>query len=142
MAATARRSLLLAFAAPFLRAADPRSEINTILSAMATDLADGLASAFLKAFDPQLPGFATLRQEVEGLLAAADVSASVELREFTAEADAMTADVDWYLQMRSRTELRELRQKREVLRFRFTRKGKSWKITSLEPAGFFSYGSN
>ncbi len=132
MAVTARRSFLALVGVAAW--ADERAEINAVLSEMASALANGLAGAFLKPFDRAMPGYEDLRGEVEGLLAAAEVSASVELRG-VAEGKAQ---VDWYLQIKSRRDGLATRQKRELLNVGLEKRGKRWVITSLEPRGFFS----
>jgi hypothetical protein len=138
MAATARRTLLLAALPAGLRA-DDRSDVLALLGEMAADLANGLGGAFVKAFVWEGNERAAFRQEIEALLATAEVSGSVELREFTSSTDKAEARVDWYLYLRARSDVRIVKQKREVLKMFFVRQGKKWRVESFAPRDFFTY---
>lgn len=136
MAAIGRRAFLLGASATHLRA-DARQEIHDLLANMATDLANGLARPFVKNFSPSMPGFAELSKNVDALLATADVSASVEVREVDASAARVVAQVDWYLECKAKRDITELRQRREILRMEFQKSGKRWQIVTLSPSNFF-----
>ncbi|GAB4356919.1 MAG: hypothetical protein OHK0021_01210 [Bryobacter sp.] len=137
MEAIARRAILL-LPALALRA-DERSEIYSLLATMAGDLANGLASSFVKAFAWEQAERLELQREIETLLATAEVSASVELREFGTKGEGAEARVDWYLQMRTRSDVRIVKQKREVLEMFFVRQDKRWRVKSFAPRNFFTY---
>ncbi len=136
MEATGRRSFLFAAAAAGLRA-EPRDEVYRVLADMATDLANGLSRAFVRHFAEDAAGLAEISKNVDALLAAADVSASVELREVREEGARVVAQADWYLQMKSKREIADVRQRREVLRMEFVKAGKRWRVASMKPADFF-----
>jgi hypothetical protein len=136
MEATGRRLFLLTLAPLGLRA-EARDEVYKVLAGMATDLANGLGRAFVKNFVEDMPGFAELSKNVDGLVASADVSASVELREVNVESTRAVAQVDWYLEMKSKREIADVKQRREVLRMEFVKAGKRWRVASMKPADFF-----
>jgi hypothetical protein len=117
--------------------AEPRDEVYRVLADMATDLANGLSRAFLKHFLESMPGIDAVSKNVDALLASAEVSASVELREVSADGARVVAQADWYLEMKSRREIADVKQRREVLRMEFVRVGKRWRVASLAPADFF-----
>lgn len=117
--------------------AEARDEIYRVLADMATDLANGLGRAFVKNFAEDMPGFAELSKNVDGLLAAADVSASVELREVNSEASRVVVQADWYLEMKSKRESADVRQRREILRMEFAKVGKRWRVVGMSPVDFF-----
>lgn len=116
---------------------DTRDEVYRVLADMATDLANGLGRAFVKNFAQDMPGFAEIAKDVEGLLAAADVSASVELREVSEANGRVTAQVDWYLQLKSKREVAGVQQRREILKMEFAKVGKHWRVVEMTPANFF-----
>lgn len=136
MEAIGRRSLLFATGALGLQA-EARDEIYRVLADMATDLANGLGRAFVKNFAEEMPGFAELSKNVDGLLAAADVSASVELREVNSEASRVVVQADWYLEMKSKRGISDVRQRREILRMEFAKVGKRWRVVGMSPVDFF-----
>lgn len=136
MEAIGRRTFLLGVAAPGLRA-EVRDEVYRVLADMATDLANGLGRAFVKNFAEDMAGFAELSKNVDGLLASADVSASVELREVKVEGERVVVQADWYLEMKSKREIAGVQQRREILRMEFAKTGKRWRVVGMSPLEFF-----
>jgi hypothetical protein len=123
-----------------LRGAEARVELERLCAELATDLANGLASAFLKRFDRAMPGYEELRRDVEALVASADISASIEVRETKIENDRAQLEADWYLQVKLKRDLLKVRQKRELVRLNLRRNGKRWLVESLAPPDFFRLG--
>jgi hypothetical protein len=141
MAATGRRSFLLGIAATGLTAsslrAEVRDEIYRVLADMATDLANGLGRAFVKNFAEAMPGYAEISKNVDGMLAGDDVSASVELREVSVEGARTVVQADWYLELKSKRGIADVRQRREILRMEFAKSGKKWRVVGMRPMDFF-----
>ncbi len=114
-----------------------RDEIARVLADLASDLANDNHAGFLRTFDAQWEGFEELRRNVVGLLAVWDLSSSVEIRGVVSEGNEWSADVDWYLQMKSRSELRSVQQRRQTLRLRLAKMGKRWRVKTLDAPEFF-----
>ena len=131
-----RRRFLLACAVP-LAAAAAAPEVMDVFTTLATALSEGNAVAFMRPFDPAMPGVEKLRTDVTALLLRADVLASLEFRSDEGDDARRTVTIDWLLQIRDKEPTGRLVHRRETVKCRLERRGKKWVITSLEPAGFF-----
>ncbi len=80
-------------------AADPSREVFDLVSDMAGSLSAGDAAAFMKAFDPAMPGYAKLRENVTGLLALGDVQSGIDPLEDAGDAQRRTAQFQWTLRI-------------------------------------------
>jgi hypothetical protein len=132
---------LLLIAAPALRADPPPAVINLITSA-ADSLTTDDASRFLSAFDSAMPGFAALHDRVEGLLAAYNVGSTVEVISDSGDDSKRILELDWLLTLSSKTEQNpEQISRRQVVRctleLKSEKRKKQWKITAIDPTGFF-----
>jgi hypothetical protein len=125
-----RRALIATLLAT-LAHADPPPAVWALLRSAAEALADKDPAAFLELFDPSMPGYRQLREDIEALLAAEDVSSSIEVVNDDGTAQARDMELDWLLQI-GRNQPR-----RAILKCRVERKGRAWKFTRLEPVGFF-----
>lgn len=132
MEAIARRSL---FALLFSSTED---ELRDILASMATDFGEGNISGFLHHVDKKLPARDELRQQLAGMIQAADHNSSIQIQTTSGTPEKQVAKVDWYLDFRSKGDSMIFHQQREVLTIEFTKRNKRWLITSLEPRSFFT----
>jgi hypothetical protein len=126
---TRRVFLAAAFAVP--AQADPPPAVLALLRAAAEALADKDSAAFLDLVDRGMPGYAQLRADIEALLAAEDVASTIEIVSDEGGDQARDMELDWLLQIGRNP------PRRAVLKAHLERKGRSWKITRMEPAGFF-----
>jgi len=122
---------LFAIALAALVKADAPAGVQDLLRAAAEALADKDWAAFVDLFDRRMPGYAQLREDVQALLASEDVASTVEIVNDEGTDQARDMELDWLLAIG-----RE-RPRRAVLKCRVERKGRAWKFTQLEPAGFF-----
>jgi hypothetical protein len=132
MEAIARRAIFALF---FAGAED---DIRNLLASMATDLSAGNISGFLKATDKNLAARDELRQQLVGLTSAYDINSSVQVQTSSGGDEQQTAQVDWYISGRSRSDNSISIQRREVLAIDFKRINKRWLVTRIEPRAFFS----
>jgi hypothetical protein len=123
-------ALLAALMAATARA-DPPPGVLDLLRAAAEALADKDSAAFLDLFDRAMPGYTELRDNIEALLAADDVASTIEIANDEGTEQAREMELDWLLQISHNP------PRRAVLKCRVERKGRSWKITGLEPIAFF-----
>lgn len=121
-----------------LLAADPRAEILDVLNVLASGLSSGNAAAFLKPFDPKMPGYGDLRSNVHALLAVSEVGASIEILTEEGDGQKRTVQLDWFLELRGKQPGATTQRRRQTVTCRFERHAKSWKVTSLQPPGFFA----
>jgi hypothetical protein len=89
--------------------------------------------AFLDQFDHSMPGFATLRDQVEELVARAEVGSAIEIATESGDENRRTLELDWVL------EIQDQRPRRKVVKCTVEKQGKNWKFTRLEPIDFFKY---
>jgi hypothetical protein len=121
-----------------LALADPAAEVLNVFTSAAEGLINDDPASFLDRFDRTMPGYAALQNNVEGLLAAYDVGATIE--EITDEGDDLkrTVELDWLLIMTQKHAINGPQQtRRQVVKCTVEHRGKQWKITALEPVDFF-----
>lgn len=125
-----RRSLLgLPFAACILRA-DDRADALESVAPIAIGLSDGDVAAALAALPKDASNYDELRENITALLTQTQVTSSVEV--LTAESGG--AELDWYLQIRSRSTNMLVDRRRGVVRIRFRKR----RLLAMEPASFFA----
>lgn len=107
-------------------AASALSEAHSLRPSIASD-----AGPFLDHFDSDMPGFATLRDELEALVAEASVSSSIEIVSAEGDDRKRTLQLDWIL----RIEGQETR--RRIVNVTIEKRKKDWKFTSLAPIDLF-----
>ena len=131
-----RRGFLLVAAACALRA-DDADQIWDLFTAMAAALSDSKPEEFLQAFNPAMPGFEDLRQNLTALLLAYDVHSSIELVDETGDSAAQTVQLDWFVQLVEKQNAAGVTRRREQVRCQLV-KTKKWRITSLDPLSLFA----
>jgi hypothetical protein len=112
-------------------AADPPKDVVQFLRSAAEDLADQNPSGFLDHFDGNLPGLATLKDEVL-VLAQADVESTIEFVSDEGSEERRDVQLDWLLRVNGG------RPKHQLVQCRIEKQGKKWKITELKPIDFFA----
>jgi hypothetical protein len=121
-----------------LAVADPAAEVLNVFTSAAEALINDDARSFLDSFDRDMPGYAVLHDNVEGLLAAHMAGTTIE--EITDEGDdrKRTVELDWLLILTQKGATNGPQQtRRRVVKCTVERRGKQWKITALEPLDFF-----
>ena len=105
---------------------------------MATDLSAGNIAGFLIPFDKSFPARDEFRQQLFGMMQAAEMNCSIQIQTASGTAEKQVAKVDWYLDFRSKEDGITFHQQREVLTIDFVKRGKRWSIHALEPRSFFT----
>ena len=120
--------------------AEPPGDVRNFFRTAAEALVNDDASEFLGKFDRSLPQYATLRSEIEGLLAAYDVGSSIEVVKDEGDNRKRTLELDWLLVTVEKTANHGSGlSRRQIVKCRIERRGKQWKITGFEPVEFFKY---
>lgn len=132
-----RRALLLVPLAARLRA-DSAQQVWDLFTSMASALSAGDATAFLKAFDPAMPGYGTLRAGVTALLSEAQVQSSIELVEEEGDDRSRAVELDWLVHIVNRQDGAVAARRQERVKCRVEKSGSKWRIASLEPLQFFA----
>jgi hypothetical protein len=117
-----------------LAPAQPPADVLKFIGSTAEALADGDARAFLGKFDRGMAGYATLREEIEGLLAAHEVGSTIEVVSDEGDGQRRELELDWLLS------ISDAGSRRQIVKCRIERRGKEWKIVALEPVDFFKVG--
>jgi hypothetical protein len=126
------RAILLLFSATLAIAQTPQDVIEFFRD-VAGDLAQNNPSGFLDHFDQNMAGYATLRDEIEGLLGAAEVGSAIQIVTDEGDDQKRMMELDWVLS------IADEQPRRGILQCSLARRGKKWKITALEPIEFFKY---
>jgi hypothetical protein len=132
MRSLSRRALLSAALAS-VALADPPQPVLDLLRSAAEALADQDPMAFLNLFDRAMPGYDRLRDEILALLAAQDISSTIEIVNDQGSDTARDLDLDWVLRIGSSE------PRRALLKCRVERRGRSWKFTQFSPVEFFAW---
>jgi hypothetical protein len=85
-----------------------------------------------------MPNFQDFRRDVVALTDLADVTNSIEVLSDTGDDTHRAEELDWFLEIVGKSDPHPMERRREVLKFRLERKGKKWKIVSIEPLHFFA----
>ena len=118
--------------------AEPPADVLEFFRTAADALATDNASAFLEKFDRNLPEYATLRTEVESLLAAYDVGSTIEVVSDEGDNQKRSLELDWLLLTSEKAASHGASAtRRRIVKCQIERRGKQWKITALEPIDFF-----
>ncbi len=88
-----------------------------------------------------MPEFATLRREIERLLAAYDVSSTIEVAADEGDSQRRSLALDWVLATTEKAAIHgDSATRRHIVKCRIERRGRQWKITSIDPIDFFKAG--
>jgi len=133
-----RTALLLLFST--LALADPAADVLNVFTSAAEALINDDPASFLDSFDRNMPGYAALQNNVQGLLAAYNVGATIEEITDAGDNQKRTVELDWLLILSQKGATNSPQQtRRQVVKCTVERRGKQWKITALEPIDFFRY---
>ena len=148
-----RRGILFAIAGlPLL--ADDSSDVLELFTGVAAALSEANLIAFLRAFDRSMPGYEKLEADVSALLLQEaggvvetpegtpllqdEVQSSIDVLSDEKHDSERKVELDWFLQLVERQDTAAVTRRRERVRCRLTKMGKSWKIESLEPLAFLA----
>jgi len=127
-----------AAAAVRARAADAPQQVFDLFNKIAAGLSDNDPALFIDAIDPAMPHFRDFRRDLVALTDLADLSNSVEVVSETGDDTHRAAELDWFLEIVGKSDPHPVEQRREVVKFKLERKGKKWKILSIDPQRFFA----
>jgi len=132
-----RTALLLLISTVAL--ADSSADVLNVFSAAAEALTNDDSSAFLDNFDRNMPEYAALRANIEGLLAAYEVGSTIEVVSDEGDDEKRTVALDWLLVTSEKNVVNGDQQtRRRIVRCRVERRGKQWRIIGLDPVDFFT----
>jgi hypothetical protein len=124
---------------------DPPKDVIDFFRSVAATLADAdrdvnvrgelrrprRATEFLDHFDKSMPGYAEFSGQIEDMVGAGEVAATIDFVNTEGNDRKMSLDLDWLLECEGQT------PKRAVIKCTIEKRGKKWKITSIGPIDFF-----
>jgi len=132
-----RTALLLLISTVAL--ADSSADVLNVFSAAAEALTNDDSSAFLDNFDRNMPEYAALRSNIEGLLAGYEVGSTIEVVTDEGDDEKRTVALDWLLVTSEKNVVNGDQQtRRRIVKCRVERREKQWRITGLDPVDFFT----
>ena len=115
----------------------PADALEAVADAAAA-LANDDASGFLDQFESSMPGYATLRAEVEGLLSTREIGSTVDVISNEGDDRKRTLELDWVFMIGAKSPATGGKEtRRGVVKCQVEHRGKAWKITAIEPVEFF-----
>lgn len=132
MRITARRFLvLLVLVAAVCVAADETS--LPMIGQLATALSQRDSVSAMEVFDSKMENYGRVESAIGALTAQADILCAIEVVEEKEAGETLTADTDWYLQLKSRSDGGTTERRRERVTLRFKKLRGKWRITGLSP---------
>jgi len=91
------------------------------------------ATPFLDQFDHTMPNYPEFRDEIQTLVARAQVGTAIEIVSDQGDQQKRTLKLDWVL------EIEDQRPRRQIVDCTIEREKSKWKVTKLDPIEFFKY---
>jgi hypothetical protein len=138
MRAIVRNLAILAAGAGMSGLADAHSAVVDLFASMASALANDNAAGFMNGFDKNMPDYGKLSSYIEGLIAQAEVTSSIDPTSDEGDDSKRSVDLDWTLQIRSRELSGPLVQREQTVHAELVKQKKHWRIVSITPLDFFA----
>jgi len=136
-----RRTFILALsgmAAATRLHADAQQQVFDLFTRIAAALSDDNPMMFLESVDQDMPHFQDFQNDLLALTGQAQLSNSIEAVSEEGDEAHRTEALDWFLEIVGKSESRPVERRRAVVNFRLERRGKRWKIVSIDPLHFFA----
>ena len=135
-----RRAAFLLFAIVLAApaAGDPATEVLDLFTDIAASLSAGNAPRFLAAFDPAMPGYAALRENVTALIAQGDVQSFIDPVENQGDGAGREVEWKWRLRLQHGQGATASLFREQNVKATVTRRGSKWRVTRLDPVSFFA----
>jgi hypothetical protein len=113
---------------------DAGKDVLAFIRTAAEALANQDAGDFLSHFDPKMPGYAKLSDDVQALLARSEVSSTIEIVSDRGDNQKQILELDWLLQIDQDA------PSRRIVKCTLEKQGKKWKFVSFDPVDLFARG--
>jgi hypothetical protein len=131
-----RRALLILLAGGLF--ADTRQDLIDVFGGMASALSEGDAETFLRAIDPAMPDYGRFADNVRALAAQNDLSSSIEIAKQEGSDTVQVVELDWLMEIRGKDQNHILVRRQSTVNCRLERRGRKWRVVSVDPPGFFA----
>jgi hypothetical protein len=125
-----RRSAILSSLVALTSSAQDRSEIHRLTEPLASALSSGDAGLFMQHVSSDASDYGRLRDNVRGLVEQAAITSSINV----VKMESGAAELDWYMELRSRATETVIERRRGVVKIQHD--GKI--VTSVVPVDFFA----
>ena len=139
-----RRAALLLFAIALAApdagesASNPATEVLDLFTDIAASLSAGNVSRFLAAFDPAMPDYTALRDNVTALVAQGELQSFIDPVENQGDAVRRTVEWKWTLRLRRGQEAMGALVREQNVKAAVTKRGAKWRVAQLDPVSFFA----
>jgi hypothetical protein len=127
---------LLALSGAHLRA-DASQDVFTLFTKIASELSADNPVLFLESVDHDMPHYGDFETNLTSLAGRADLTCSLEILSDKGDDDHRVEQLDWFMQIVDKGDPVQVERRRDVVTFKLERRGKKWKIVSIDPAAFF-----
>jgi hypothetical protein len=119
-------------------AGDPGTEVLDLFTGVAASLSAGNVPRFMAAFDPAMPGYAQLRDDVAALIAQGDVQSFIDPVENEGTDTRRSVEYKWLLRLRRTEDATAGVVREENVKAQVEKRAGKWRITQFEPPRFFA----
>ncbi len=133
-----RAIFVLALAACCRAAGDPAGEVLDLFTDVAASLSAGKVSRFIAAFDPAMPGYSQLRENVTALIAQGDVQSFIDPVENEGTDTRRSVEWKWKLRIQRAQDATASVVREENVKAEVEKRAGKWRITKFEPLSFFA----
>jgi hypothetical protein len=103
-----------------------------VFRAVTEALANQDADAFLDQFDPKMPKYEKLRDEIQELFGMAqEIGSTIDVISDEGDDQKRMLELDWLLKIDN------AEPRRQIVKCQVEKQGKKWRITALDPVEFF-----
>lgn len=117
---------------------DAEQDVTDVVSLLASALSANNPQLFLSRFDHAMPGYRQLEQAVNALAGDTLVACSVELISTKGTPSAQSADLDWYMSLKSQQDENLIERRRTKVAMKIEKRGKKWIVVSFSPISVFT----
>lgn len=118
--------------------ADAEDDVTEVVSTLAGALSDNNPQLFLKSFDHAMPEFRKIEQDINALTSQTLISCTIEVISSSETPSGITADLDWYMALKSQQDENLLERRRTKVTIKIEKRGKKWVINSFGPISIFA----
>ncbi|HUA58233.1 MAG TPA: hypothetical protein VML19_05730 [Verrucomicrobiae bacterium] len=112
-------------------------EAHALVQAMYSALWDGNGKAVVALFDPKMPGYKTISNDVMQLTRLSTAFSTIEFPANTGNDQSRDLDLNWRMQIRSYN-LQTATERRARVKMHLEKEDGQWRITSFSPLDFFA----
>jgi hypothetical protein len=119
-------------------AAGPAQEAAGAVTEMVGSLTAGNVQQFMAAFDPALPGYQKLRENVDALVRQGETQSYVDILKNEGDEKSRTLELTWELRIQHAGDATASARREVQVTAKLQKQGKGWRIVALDPIAFLA----